>query len=76
MGNYFPFRHQQGTNLDPSLLKDLMRVMSSRKELLGYNLKFDIGFLENEGLDITHITLIDGMILVRFPLRMLSAVIL
>jgi len=62
---YFPFRHQQGINLAPPLLKDLMRVMSSRKELLGYNLKFDIGFLENEGLDITTVTLIDGMVLVR-----------
>ena len=62
---YFPFRHQQGTNLTPSHLKDLVKIMSSRESLVGYNLKFDLGFLENDGLDITTIKLIDGMILVR-----------
>ena len=62
---YFPFRHQQGINLEPSLSKELMKVMSERDALLGYNLKFDLRFLENEGLDISNIKLIDGMILVR-----------
>ena len=62
---YFPFRHQQGVNLEPSLLKKLMEIMSQRESLIGYNLKFDLRFLENEGLDITKIKLIDGMILVR-----------
>ena len=62
---YFPVRHQQGVNLSPDLVKDLMKVMSDRETLLGYNLKFDARFLENGGLDITGINLIDGMILVR-----------
>jgi len=62
---YFPFRHQQGVNLEPSFLQDLMHVMSQREALLGYNLKFDLRFLENEGLDISNIKLLDGMVLVR-----------
>ena len=62
---YFPFRHQQGTNLVPDKLKELTGLMSTRASLIGYNLKFDLRFLENDGLDITTIQLIDGMILVR-----------
>jgi len=62
---YFPVLHQQGVNLSPELVKDLIGVMSEREILLGYNLKFDIRFLENKGLDITNIKLVDGMILVR-----------
>ena len=46
---YFPFRHQQGTNLEPSLLQDLVEVIGLAKRLVGYNLKFDIKFMENEG---------------------------
>ena len=46
---YFPFRHQQGTNLEPALLKDLVEVLGLAKRLVGYNIKFDIKFLENEG---------------------------
>jgi len=46
---YFPFRHQQGVNLDPTLLKDLVGVLGLAKKLVGYNIKFDIKFLENEG---------------------------
>lgn len=62
---YFPVRHLQGINLPPDLVKDLIGAMSNRETLLGYNLKFDLRFLENEGLDITRLNLIDGMILVR-----------
>tara|TARA_Y100000310_G_scaffold343688_1_gene452496 strand:- start:2192 stop:4180 length:1989 start_codon:yes stop_codon:yes gene_type:complete len=62
---YFPFRHQQGTNLSPARLKELIDLMSMRESLIGYNLKFDLRFLENDGLDITNLKLIDGMILVR-----------
>ena len=62
---YFPIRHLQGVNLTPDYLTNLMEVMSKRKALVGYNLKFDLRFLENDGLDIGNIELIDGMILVR-----------
>ena len=62
---YFPVRHQQGVNLPPALVSDLIGIMSTRQTLLGYNVKFDIRFLENEGLSIAGINLIDGMILVR-----------
>ena len=62
---YFPVRHQQGVNLPPALVRDLIGTMSTRHTLLGYNVKFDIRFLENEGLSIVGINLIDGMILVR-----------
>jgi DNA polymerase-1 len=46
---YFPFRHQQGANLEPALLKDLVEVLGLAKKLVGYNIKFDVKFLENEG---------------------------
>ena len=62
---YFPIRHLQGVNLTPDYLTNLMEVMSKRKALVGYNLKFVLRFLENDGLDIGNIELIDGMILVR-----------
>ena len=62
---YFPFRHQQGTNLSLMHLDDLLTSMSCRTELLGYNFKFDLSFLEKDGLDIEKKTLIDVMLLVR-----------
>ncbi len=62
---YFPFRHQQSGNLNPSYLPTLMDLMSTRTELLGYNLKFDLRFLTNDGLDISNTKLIDVMLLVR-----------
>jgi DNA polymerase-1 len=64
---YFPFRHQQGTNLPTKALYMLMGVVSqSTEELLGYNLKFDLRFLENEGLVVDRIDkLIDVIVMVR-----------
>ena len=62
---YFPFRHQQGDNLDIDLLDSLMRLMSSRSALIGHNLKFDTHFLVSDGLDITGIRLIDTLVLCR-----------
>ena len=62
---YFPFRHQQGPNLSLRHLDDLLTSMSCRTELLGYNFKFDLSFLEKDGLDIEKKTLIDVMLLVR-----------
>ena len=62
---YFPFRHQQPGNLDLKYLPKLMEVMNSRTELIGYNIKFDLKFLANDGLDISNKTLIDTMLLIR-----------
>ena len=62
---YFPFRHKTGTNLPLTYLDDLITSMSCRNELLGYNIKFDLRFLEHDGLDLRNKTLIDVMLLVR-----------
>ena len=62
---YFPFRHKQGNNLPLSLLPELMKVLSDQKRLVGYNLKFDLHFLEREGLSIKDTVLSDALVLVR-----------
>jgi DNA polymerase-1 len=62
---YFPFRHQQGDNLDIDLLDPLIQLMSTRSALIGHNLKFDAHFLVSDGLDITGIKLIDTLVLCR-----------
>jgi len=63
---YFPFRHQQGGNLiSTEYLKPLMEIMSQREALIGYNIKFDLKFLEMEGLDTTNIKLVDVLVMVR-----------
>lgn len=62
---YFPFRHHQGINLIPDQLDLLIEMMSSRAELLGYNVKFDLRFLDREGLRLDNKVLIDVMLLVR-----------
>ena len=48
---YFPFRHNAGQNLELTYLDDLLTTMSCRTHLIGYNLKFDLRFLEEDGLD-------------------------
>ena len=64
---YFPFRHQQGGNLPYACLGKLLHMVSeSTEELLGYNLKFDLRFLENDGLNIDNISkLVDVIVMVR-----------
>ena len=62
---YFPFRHQQGQNLTEELWQDLITLMGLRDSLIGYNIKFDLAFLQKEGLLIKNQKLIDVMILVR-----------
>ena len=63
---YFPFRHQQGGNLIiKKYLKPLIEVMSQRETLIGYNIKFDLKFLELEGLDTDNIKLVDVLVMVR-----------
>ena len=64
---YFPFRHQQGTNLPYACLATLMAELSNfTVDLIGYNIKFDLRFLENDGLVIDRISnLIDVIVMVR-----------
>jgi len=62
---YFPFRHQQGDNLDIDLLEPMMELMSTRSALIGHNLKFDAHFLVSDGLDISNLRLVDTLVLCR-----------
>ena len=62
---YFPFRHHQGTNLDSSLLDEFITSLNRVHTLLGYNMKFDLRFLEKEGLKVNGQKLIDVIVLVR-----------
>ena len=65
---YFPFRHYpslEAVNLHPPQLFQLMEVMNKRSTLIGYNIKFDLHFLENEGLVVADKELIDVIVLVR-----------
>ena len=63
--HYFPFRHQQGTNLPIYMQKDLITLVNTRKTLIGNNLKFDLHFLATEGLLIEDKELIDVIVMVR-----------
>ena len=65
---YFPFRHFpsiDSVNLHPPQLFQLMETMNKCKTLIGYNVKFDLHFLENEGLIVEDKTLIDVIVLIR-----------
>jgi len=48
--HYFPVRHQQGTNLPHTYIKELMQLLGQKDTLIGYNIKFDLRFLEKEGM--------------------------
>lgn len=63
---YFPFRHQTlGGNLDSAFLPILMDEMNKIKRIVAYNLKFDVPFLEKDGLKVDDKDLIDVLVMVR-----------
>ena len=62
---YFPFRHQSGENLPIAFAHDLMALLSECKTLIGYNLKFDLHFLANDGLEVKDQQLVDVIVMVR-----------
>ena len=63
---YFPFRHQTlGSNLDASMLDTLIEAMNNCTSVVGYNLKFDLKFLQKEGLVTTGKKLVDVIVMVR-----------
>lgn len=63
---YFPFRHQQlGANLPSKCLEALIEWLNTSKHIVGYNVKFDLRFLEKEGLNIKDKELLDVLVMVR-----------
>jgi DNA polymerase-1 len=63
---YFPFRHQSGENLPPQYIGKLMRCIEKTGMLIGYNIKFDLKFLEKEGYEAPeHVTWADVIVMVR-----------
>ena len=63
---YFPFRHQNGNNLDPMQQRRLMRCLEMTDMLVGYNIKFDLRFLEKAGYQPPeHVTFADVLVMVR-----------
>ena len=64
--HYFPVRHQQGTNLKYSHIQDLLSLLGSMDTLIGYNIKFDLRFLEKEGMKPQpNQTWVDVIVMVR-----------
>ena len=64
--HYFPFRHQQGENLSDAARQEIIGWLNDiPTTLIGYNLKFDLHFLLNEGLIIGDKELIDVLVMVR-----------
>ena len=62
---YYPFRHHQGENLDIGYLEKLIVYLNSLDAFIGYNIKFDLHFLEKDGLDTSNKKLIDVIVMVR-----------
>ena len=63
---YFPFRHQQGENLTEEARQEVIGWLNSiPSTLIGYNIKFDLHFLANEGLIIDRQRLVDVLVMVR-----------
>ena len=63
---YYPFRHHQGENLTTEHLKELIDFLNTSINIfIGYNIKFDLHFLEKEGLDVSNKKLVDVIVMVR-----------
>ena len=63
---YYPFRHHLGENLTFEAFQELISILNqSVKSYVGYNLKFDLHFLEKDGLDVVGKELIDVIVMVR-----------
>jgi len=62
---YYPIRHHQGENLEYRSYKKLIEVLNTIPTLIGYNIKFDLHFLENDGLKIGDQKLIDVIVMIR-----------
>ena len=66
---YYPFLHSgedSNQNLDRAYCKELVNFLtSSITTFIGYNLKFDLHFLSQEGVKFSNKTLIDVIVMVR-----------
>jgi len=63
---YYPFRHHLGENLTFEAFQKLISILNqSVKSYIGYNLKFDLHFLQKDGLEVVSKELIDVIVMVR-----------
>ena len=65
---YYPFRHKhtQGENLDNDQLIALISILSNNATtFIGHNLKFDLHFLEDDGLVVDDKKMIDTIVMLR-----------
>ena len=64
---YFPFRHQsEEPNLTQAELNELVAFINDKCDtIIGYNVKFDSKFLDNEGINIDKMKLVDVLVMVR-----------
>ena len=64
--HYFPVRHQQGYNLPYNCIEELLVLLEAVDTLIGYNIKFDLRFLEKEGWKPrSNQTWVDVIVMVR-----------
>ena len=64
--HYFPVRHQQGYNLPYNCIEELLTLLGAVDTLIGYNIKFDLRFLEKEGWEPrSNQTWVDVLVMVR-----------
>jgi len=66
--HYFPFRHEATAlmkNLSIDLLSSLIGLLNKLEAIIGYNIKFDLHFLVDDGLEVEEMELIDVLIPVR-----------